>query len=71
MALEAVPAGQSVGAVAAGQKEPAGHEPGTAVSVPTGQFTPAAHGAQLPSEPDENHALVVALWLQENVGVPK
>jgi hypothetical protein len=69
VALEDVPAGQRVGALAAGQNEPAGQEPGTAVSVPAGQFTPAAHGVQLLREPDDVHTLN-APWLQENVGVP-
>jgi hypothetical protein len=70
VALEAVPAGQSTGALVEGQNEPAGHEPATAVRVPAGQLTPAAHGAQLLSEPDDVHAFVAAFWFQENVGVP-
>ena len=70
MALELVPAGQSVGAPSAGQNEPAGHEPETAEVVPTGQYTPAAHGAQLLRLPDEVQT-ENAFWLQENVGVPK
>ena len=61
VALEDVPAGQSAGALVAGQNEPAGQEPGTAVSVPAGQFMPAAHGAQLLSEPDDVHTLVLLL----------
>jgi len=70
VAFELVPAGQSVGAPTAGQYEPAGHEPATAVVVPTGQYTPAAQETQLLSEPDDVHALVVALLVQASVGVP-
>ena len=69
VAVEAVPAGQSAGALIGGQNDPAGHEPGTAVSVPAGQFTPAAHGAQLLSEPDDVHTLVLLL-VQAKFGVP-
>jgi len=69
VALEAVPAGQSVGAPAAGQTEPAGHEPATAKSVPAGQFTPAAHGAQLLGDPVDVQTLLLLL-VQAKVGVP-
>lgn len=69
VALEAVPAGQSVGAPAAGQNEPAGHEPATADSVPAGQFAPAAHGVQLLSDPVDVQMLNEPR-LQANVGVP-
>ena len=70
VAPENVPAGQSTGALTGGQYEPAGHEPATAVVVPTGQYVPAAQGAQLLSEPEDVHTLVAALLVQANVGVP-
>jgi hypothetical protein len=70
VALDLVPAGQSTGAPTAGQYEPAGHEPGTAVVVPTGQYTPAAQGTQLLRLPDCVHTLVAAFLVQTSVGVP-
>ena len=70
VAPENVPAGQSTGALTGGQYEPAGHEPATAVVVPTGQYVPATHGVQLLSEPDCVHTLVTALLVQANMGVP-
>ena len=70
VALDRVPAGHSTGAPTGGQYEPAGHEPGTAVVVPTGQYVPAAQGAQLLRLPDCVQTLVAALLVQASVGVP-